>query len=248
MLNSTRPRDKCGPHRGQAVAAPRGSWIDFVDPAGDNVQLARSGRANDRGRRHGKAEELGQGVQPQPRNRLPPQRDRFRPGGAVRRSAATAEQAPQGAVSRMGGEAPPAERSAATPGRPARSAGRTRRGRGDGVQPAGAAQDERARSDRAAQPLPGVAALRAAGPQGRRSRLLEAEGREGAVKRADAASSRGSAGEAAQAAGAKRRPARCPMHCASKRSGKQPIKIRPSLSYVARARRRDESNFTGVEA
>ena len=192
MLNSTRPRDKCGPHRGQAVAAPRGSWIDFVDPAGDNVQLARSGRANDRGRRHGKAEELGQGVQPQPRNRLPPQRDRFRPGGAVRRSAATAEQAPQGAVSRMGGEAPPAERSAATPGRPARSAGRTRRGRGDGVQPAGAAQDERARSDRAAQPLPGVAALRAAGPQGRRSRLLEAEGREGAVKRADAASSRGS--------------------------------------------------------
>ena len=248
MLNSTRPRDKCGPHRGQAVAAPRGSWIDFVDPAGDNVQLARSGRANDRGRRHGKAEELGQGVQPQPRNRLPPQRDRFRPGGAVRRSAATAEQAPPGAVSRMGGEAPPATRSAATPGRPARSAGRTRRGRGDGVQPAGAAQDERARSDRAAQPLPGVAALRAAGPQGRRSRLLEAEGREGAVKRADAASSRGSAGAAALAAVAKRRPARCSMHCASNRTGKHPIEIRPSLPYVARARRRDESNFTGVEA
>ena len=248
MLNLTNALDKCELHCGQATAAPRGSWIDPVSSTGDNVHLDRPGRATNRGRRHGGAEELGQGVQPQPRIRLAPQRDRIRPGGAVRRSAATAEQAPPGAVSRMGGEAPPAERSAATPGRPARSAGRTRRGRGDGVQPAGAAQDERARSDRAAQPLPGVAALRAAGPQGRRSRLLEAEGREGAVKRADAASSRGSAGEAALAAGAKRRPARCPMHCASNRSGKQPIEIRPSLSYVARARRRDESNFTGVEA
>ena len=248
MLNSMNARDKCELHCGQATAASRSSWIDLVAPAGDNVQLARPGRATNRGRRHGEAEELGQGVQPQPRIRLAPQRDRIRPGGAVRRSAATAEQAPPGAVSRMGGEAPPAERSAATPGRPARSAGRTRRGRGHGVQPGGAAQDERARSDRAAQPLPGVAALRAAGPQGRRSRLLEAEGREGAVKRADAASSRGSAGAAALAAVAKRRPARCPMHCASNRSGKQPIEIRPSLSYVARARRRDESNFTGVEA
>ena len=248
MLNSTRPRNKCGPHRGQAVAAPRGSWIDFVDPAGDNVPLARSGRANDRGRRHGEAEELGQGVQPQPRNRLAPQRERFRPGGAVGRSEPTGEQAAQAAVSPMGGEAPPATQSAATPGRPARSAGRARRVRGHGVQPGGAAQDERTRSDRAAQPLPGVAALCAAGPRGRRSRPLEAEGREGAVKRADAASSRGSAGAAALAAVAKRRPARCPMHCASLRSGKQLIEIRPSLSYVARARIRDESNFTGVEA
>ena len=104
------------------------------------------------------------------------------------------------------------------------------------------------RNDRAAQPLPGVAALCAAGPRGRRSRPLEAEGREGAVKQADAASSRGSAGEAAPAAGAKRRPARCLVHCASNRAGKQSIEIRPSLSYVARARRRDESNLTGVEA
>ena len=73
MLNWTNARDKCELHCGQATAAPRGSWIDPVSSTGDNVHLDRPGRANGRGRRHGEAEELGQGVQPQPRIRLAPQ-------------------------------------------------------------------------------------------------------------------------------------------------------------------------------
>ncbi len=248
MLTLTSARDKCGLHCGRAIAAPLGSWIDPVGSAGDNVALARPGRANDRGRRHGEAEESGQGVQPQPRNRLAPQRDRFRPGGAGRRGAAAAEQAPPGAVSRSGGGAPPAERSAAPPGRPARSAGRTRRGRGHGVQPGGAAQDGRERSDRAAQPLPGGAALRAAGPRGRRSRPLEAGGREGALQQADAASSRGSAGEAAPAAGAKRRPAWCLMHCASHHAYNHRLGFGLGMPYVALQRSAFEADFVGAEA
>ena len=206
---------------------------------------ARSNQAARGNRPAGAAGRLGQGVQPQPPEVRPPQRAAEGSGGAVHRGAATAEQAPQGAVRWMGGEAPPATRSAATPGRPARSAGRPRRGRGPGVQPGGAAQDGRTRSDRAAQPLPGVAALRAAGPRGRQSRLLEAAGREGAVKRADAASSRGSAGEAALAAGAKRRPARCLLHCASIRSYKSPIEIAPITSYIDQKRSRFEGAFVG---
>lgn len=205
---------------------PRAPWIDQLDATGSvDPTIDRPGSARVRGRRHGEAEEPGQGVQPQPRNRLAPQRDRFRPGGAIGRGEPTGEQAAQAAVSPMGGEAPPAKRSAATPGRPARSAGRTRRGRGPGVQPGGEAQADRERSDRAAQPLPGVAALCAAGPQGRRSRPLEAEGREVAVERADAASSRDSVGAAALAAGAKRRPARCPMHGESTRASPEAIEI-----------------------
>lgn len=219
MLNSTSASDKCGLYRGPAIAAPRGSWIDLVGPAGANVALARPCRASVRGRRHGEAEELGQGVQPQPRNRLAPQRDRFRLGGADRRGAATAEQAPPGAGSRSGGGAPPAKRSAATPWLACakrRSDTKWPRAR----RPAGRRSPSRTGGTTVRRsPSQGVAALCAAGPQGRRSRPPEAEGREGAVERADAASSRGSAGEAALAAGAQRRPARCPMHCASTRSG-----------------------------
>jgi hypothetical protein len=112
---------------------PRASWIDQLDATGSvDPTIDRPGSARVRGRRHGEAEEPGQGVQPQPRNRLAPQRDRLRPGGAIGRGEPTGEQAAQAAVSPMGGEAPPAKRSAATPGRPARSAGRTRRGRGPG--------------------------------------------------------------------------------------------------------------------
>lgn len=243
MLNSTSARGKCGLDCDPATAAPRGSWIDMVGPAGVNVALARPSRASVRGRRHGEAEELGQGVQPQPRNRLAPQRERFRPGGAVGRSEPTGEQAAPAAVSPMGGEAPPAKRSAATPGRPARSAGRTRRGRGHGVQPGGAAQVDRERSGRAAQPLPGVAALCAAGPQGRRSRPPEAEGREVVLERADAASSRGSAGEAALAAGAKRRPARCSVHGESTVHYKLRLEIRSIIRIVGPGQCGDEGNF-----
>ena len=246
-MNSMCARDECRVNGNPANTAPRRSSIDSVDSAGDNVALDRPSQANGRGRRHGEAEEPGQGVQPPPRNRLAPQRDRFRPGGADRRGVATAEQAPPGADSRTGGEAPPAKRSAATPGRPARSAGRTRRGRGHGVQPGGAAQDARERSDRAAQPLPGVAALCAAGPQGRRSRLPEAEGREVALERADAASSRGSAGEAALAAGAERRPARCTVHGESTVHYKLRLEIRFVMGLVGHGQSHDEYDFEGSQ-
>lgn len=233
MLNWTRPRDTCGPHRDPAFAAPRGTWIDTVDPVGDNVRLARPSRANNRGRRHGEAEEPGQGVQPQPRNRLAPQRDRFRPGGAGRRGGATAEQAPPGADSRSGGGAPPAKRSAATPWQACakrRAAPKGSRAR----RPAGRRSPSRTGGTTVRRsPCQGVAALCAAGPQGRRSRPPEAAGREGAGQRADAASSRVSAGAAALAAGAKRRPARCLMHCASLRS-RQARPVSTSITpYVA---------------
>lgn len=168
-------------------------------------------------------------------------------GGAVGRGEPTGEQAAQAAVSAMGGVAPPATRSAATPGGPAHCAGRPRRGRGHGVQPGGAAQAERTRSDRAAQPLPGVAALRAAGPRRRRSRLLEAEGREGAVDWAAAASSRGRAGEAALAAGAKRRPARCLIHCAPARSFQLRFETGFSSEYVGWKRRTFVADFVGAK-
>lgn len=246
MLNWTRPRDKCGPHRTQAIAAPRGSWIDNVDPAGDSAQLARPSQANYRGRRHGEAEELGQGVQPQPRNRLAPQRDRFRLGGADRRGAATAEQAPPGAGSRSGGGAPPAKRSAATPWLACakrRSDTKWPRAR----RPAGRRSPSRTGGTTVRRsPSQGVAALCAAGPQGRRSRPLEAAGREGAVKRADAASSRGSAGAAALAAVAKRRPARCPMHCASLRSYNDPFAITSITSYIDPGRSWFEGALAGA--
>ena len=110
MLNSMNARDKCELHCGQATAAPRGSWIDLVAPAGDNVQLARPGRATNRGRRHGEAEALGQGVQPQPRNRLAPQRDRFRrgePADVAQRQRSRRPQAPS--VGRGAEPRPPSE-------------------------------------------------------------------------------------------------------------------------------------------
>ena len=97
MLNWTRPRDKCGPHRTQAIAAPRGSWIDTVDPAGDSAQLARPSQANNRGRRHGEAEELGQGVQPPPRKRSRPSAvvfGRGEPSGVASRQASRRPQPP----------------------------------------------------------------------------------------------------------------------------------------------------------
>lgn len=50
--------------------------------------------------------EMGQGVQPQPRDRLPPQAGPIAAGGAGTRRTAAAGQAPQGAVSVLGGEAP----------------------------------------------------------------------------------------------------------------------------------------------
>jgi hypothetical protein len=244
MLNWTSPRDECGPDRDPPIAAPRGSWIDNVDPAGDNVQLARPCPASIRGQRHGEAEELGQGVQPQPRNRSRPSAFDFgrgEPTGVAQRQRSRRPQAPSagwGAKPR-----PPSEARLPLAGLRAAQVGPAGT---EGSASSRAAQPKtNGRNDRAAQPLPGVAALRAAGPRGRRSRPLEAEGREGAVKRADAAYSRVSAGAAALAAGAKRRPARCTMHCASTRTYKQPFEIKSDTSSIASGRRRFEDAFAG---
>ena len=97
--------------------------------------LIRSGPANVRDRRLGEAVEVGQAVQAPPRTLRRPQPAKVRSGGAGRRGAATADQAAPAAVSLRGGEAPAAERSAATPTWPPRSGGRTRSVRGCGVQP-----------------------------------------------------------------------------------------------------------------
>ena len=231
MLNWTRPHDKCGPHRDPALAAPRGSWIDIVESAGDNVELARPSQANNRGRRHGAAEEPGQGVQPQPRKRSRPSAvvfGRGEPADVAQRQRSRRPQAPL--VGRGAEPRPP--REARLPLAGPREARVGPEG-AEGTASSRAAQPKtNGRNDRAAQPLPGVAALCAAGPQGWRSRPPEAAGREGAVDRADAASSRVSAGAAALAAGAKRRPARCLMHCASTRSYNHPFNstfIMPSI-------------------
>jgi hypothetical protein len=158
---------------------------------------------------------VGQGVQPQPPEVRPPQRAAEGSGGAVHRSEATAEQAPQGAVRWMGGEAPPAERSAATCVGLARSASRARRARGRGVQPRGEAQAVGERSEPTAQPPTQVAALCAAGPRGRRSRPLEAVGREGRLNRTGGASSPATPGESATADVPKARPGGWPDQHAS---------------------------------
>ena len=107
MLNSMNARDKCELHCGQATAASRSSWIDLVAPAGENVQLARPGRATNRGRRHGEAEALGQGVQPQPRNRLAPQRDRFRRGEPSGVASRQASRRPKPPLARWGAKPRP---------------------------------------------------------------------------------------------------------------------------------------------
>lgn len=244
MLSWTRHRDKCGPDRDPAFAAPRGSWIDSVDPAGDNVELTRPSRANNRGQRHGVAEELGQGVQPQPRNRSRPSAFDFgrgEPIGVAQRQRSRRPQAPS--AGRRAKPRPPSKARLPLAGLRAAQVGPAGT---EGSASSRAAQPKtNGRNDRAAQPLPGVAALCAAGPQGRRSRPPEAEGREGAVKRAGAASSRASAGAAALAAGAKRRPARCTMHCASTRTYKQPFEIKSDTSSIASGRSRFEDAFAG---
>lgn len=244
MLNRTRRRDECGPDRDPALAAPRGSWIDNVDPAGDNVQLARPGRESNRGQRHGEAEELGQGVQPQPRNRSRPSAFDFgrgEPTGVAQRQRSRRPQAPS--AGRGAKPRPPSEARLPLAGLRAAQVGPAGT---EGSASSRAAQPKtNGRNDRAAQPLPGVAALCAAGPQGRRSRPPEAEGREGAVKRAGAAFSRASAGAAALAAGAKRRPARCSMHCASAHTYKHLFEITSNTSSNASVRIRFEDAFRG---
>lgn len=78
-MKSTERRNRIGDWRSVRIElAPRGTWIELA-----SRQVGRSGRpcpATVRDRRHGEAEELGQGVQPQPPNRLAPQRERFGSG------------------------------------------------------------------------------------------------------------------------------------------------------------------------
>ena len=158
MLNWTRPRDKCGPHRTQAIAAPRGSWIDTVDPAGDSAQLARPSQANNRGRRHGEAEELGQGVQPQPRNRSRPSAFDFgrgEPTDVAQRQRSRRPQAPS--VGRGAKPRPPSEARLPLACLRAAQVGHEVF---EGTASSRAAQPKtNGRNDRAAQPEPGVAAL-----------------------------------------------------------------------------------------
>lgn len=190
--------------------------------ASDRIALpeaVRSQQATSRDRPAGAAGRLGQGVQPRPPEVRPPQRAAEGSGGAVVRSEPTGEQAAQAAVSTMGGEAPPAERSAATCVGLALRASRARRARGRGVQPRGAAQAVGERSEPAAQPPRQVAALCAAGPQGRRSRPPEAEGREGRLSRTGGASSPATPGESATADVPQARPGGWPDRHASALAG-----------------------------
>lgn len=242
MLNLMSARDTCSLHCSPAFFAPRGSGIDPVGSAGDNIVLARPSRAKDRGRRLGKAEELGQGVQPQPRNRSRPSAFDFgrgEPADVAQRQRSRRPQAPS--VGRGAKPRPPSEARLPLAGLRAAQVGHEV---AEGTASSRAAQPKRnGRNDRAAQPLPGVAALCAAGPQGRRSRPPEAEGREVALERADAASSRGSAGEAALAAGAKRRPARCSIHGESTSYYKLRLEIRSITGVVDERQTRDETDF-----
>lgn len=66
----------------------------------------RSELASVRSRLGGNAAEMGQGVQPQPPNRLAPQARTIRAGGAVSRGAATAKQPAPAGDREMGGIAP----------------------------------------------------------------------------------------------------------------------------------------------
>lgn len=218
-MKSTERRNRIGDWRSVRIElAPRGTWIELA-----SRQVGRSGRpcpATVRDRRHGEAEELGQGVQPQPPNRLAPQRERFGSGGAVPRGAATAEQPPPGGVRGMGGEAPGATRSAATSVGLALRASRARRARGRCVQHRGAAQVVGERSEPAAPPPTEVAALCAAPPRARRRRALEAAGREGMSSRTGGASSPATPGESALADVPKARPGGWPDWHASALTGK----------------------------
>ena len=163
MLNWTRPHDKCGPHRDPALAAPRGSWIDIVESAGDNVELARPSQANNRGRRHGAAEEPGQGVQPQPRKRSRPSAvvfGRGEPADVAQRQRSRRPQAPL--VGRGAEPRPP--REARLPLAGPREARVGPEG-AEGTASSRAAQPKtNGRNDRAAQPLPGGSRALRGGP------------------------------------------------------------------------------------
>ena len=111
MLDSTSDFEEIGPQNVSTSAALRGSWLDGFDSAGVRKVLSRSGQASDRGQRHGEAEELGQGVQPQPRNRSRPSAFDFgrgEPTDVAQRQRSRRPQAPspgRGAKPRLPSEA-----------------------------------------------------------------------------------------------------------------------------------------------
>ena len=158
MLNSTSDFGEIGPQSVSACAAPRGAWIDGFDSAGDSKVLARSGHASDRGQRHGEAEELGQGVQPQPRNRSRPSAFDFGRGEPIdvaQRQRSRRPQAPS--VGRGAKPRPPSEARLPLACLRAAQVGHEV---SEGTASSRAAQPKtNGRNDRAAQPEPGVAAL-----------------------------------------------------------------------------------------
>lgn len=107
----------------------------------------RSELASVRSRLGGNAAEMGQGVQPQPPNRLAPQARTIRAGGAVSRGAATAKQPAPAGDREMGGIAPaPSEaRLPAVGSRAARVTREARKVRASSPQPK--AQPAGARSE-----------------------------------------------------------------------------------------------------
>lgn len=244
MLYSMRLRDKDGPYRHRAQAAPRGSWIDTVDPAGDNARLARPSQANTGAGDTAQPRSWGKASSRSPEIGSRPSAIDFGRGEPSGVASRQASRRPQPPLARWGAKPrPPREARLPLAGLRAAQVGHEV---AEGTASSRAAQPKtNGRNDRAAQPLPGVAALRAAGPQGWRSRPPEAAGREGAVKRAGAAYSRGSDGAAALAAGAKRRPARCPLHCASTRPHKHPFEITSITSSIASVRSGFEDAFVG---
>lgn len=163
--------------------------FDSVEPFGLATGVQR--QLDSRDRRCGAAAPVGQAVQAPPRALRRPQPANARSGGAAKRGAATADQAAPAAVSLVGGEAPAAERSAATPGGPTRSVGRQRSWRGCGVQPQAAGRSAvAAKPTRSGAPARGSRASRGGPPRpaqqvagARRARRRWPRGRRGVQPR-----------------------------------------------------------------
>ena len=147
----------------------------------------------------GSAARMGQGVQPQPLDRLPPQRERSRrgePNHVGPRQRARRPKAP----SVVWGAQPRAPSEARLPPLDSRSARVTRAaGQGRASSPAPKAKTTGSRSGTGDAASDGGSRACAAPPRARQRRALEAAGREGAASRPGGASSPATAGESALA-------------------------------------------------
>lgn len=128
--------------------------VDSIEPFGVATSVQRQLDSGDR--RCGAAAPVGQAVQAPPRALRRPKPANARSGGAAKRGAATADQAAPAAVNLVGGEAPAAERSAATPRGPHRGP----------LEPAGREGAVCEAGEASSRARTGEAAL-AADPQGR---------------------------------------------------------------------------------